>query len=182
MTKQAVITQQFKELIGLLSEDQITSRKLLESVNFHEVHKLIDLTLETILKKQSQASNPEKAIVAECLNIFISCVSFNGEMLNEVFQAAKTDTRFYRTFILQGLLGDSIILRAQFKDALLFVADNVKHRQLDQVPTVFFLQNLVTALEQINAVKSRNTSQFFQLLTKLIVSYFKNANLIPVSE
>jgi len=49
----------------------------------------------------------------------------------------------------------------QFKDVFLFISENVKHKQLSQVPIVFFLQNLVMALEEISVAKARNTSQFF---------------------
>lgn len=142
------------------------------------MHEVLEVTFEIILRKQHSASNSEKAIVAECLNIFISCVSFNADLLNRVFQ----ESRFYETFIRQGLLGESIILRAQFKDALLFIAENVKHRTLDKAPVVFFLQNLITALENIKSVKSRCTSQFFQLLTKLIAKYFQMSALISVPD
>jgi len=151
--KQATITQQFKDLISLLTDDQTTAQHLLAQVDFHSLQNVLDVTFEIILRKQHNASNSEKAIVAECLNIFISCVSFNADFLNRVFQ--EKDSRFYRTFIKQGLLGESIILRAQFKDALLFIAENVKHRTLDKAPVVFFLENLVTALEDIKSTRSR---------------------------
>lgn len=151
--KQATITQQFKDLINLLTEDQTTAQHLLAKVDFHSLQNVLDVAFEIILRKQHNASNSEKAIVAECLNIFISCVSFNADFLNRVFQ--EKDSRFYKTFIKQGLLGESIILRAQYKDALLFIAENVKHRTLDKAPVVFFLENLVTALEDIKSTRSR---------------------------
>lgn len=46
---------------------------------------MINLTFEIILRKQHSATNQEKAIVAECLNIFISCISFNSDLLQRVY-------------------------------------------------------------------------------------------------
>lgn len=99
---------------------------LLQQIDFPKLQQVLEVTFKIILRKQHSANSSEKAIVTECLNIFISCVSFNSDLLNRLF----AETSFYLTFIKQGLLGDSIVLRAQFKDALLFIADNVKHRGL----------------------------------------------------
>lgn len=77
-------------------------------------------------------------------------------------------------------MGESIILRTQFKDALLFISYNVRQGGLPEAPALFFLRQLLSKVGIIKQFKSRSTPQFFQLLSKLTNYYFMMEKSMPV--
>jgi len=112
-------------LIELLREDQ-SGLELIKSIDFAKFQQLLQLVFEMVLRRKGLINQEDRAIVAEGLKIWISCVTYNSEWLKRVYQVEDFRNRFISTFIDQGILGESENLRNQFRDSLLFVCLNVK--------------------------------------------------------
>ena len=111
--------------------------------------------------------------MAEILDIWVSCITFNNELLLNIYGLEESQSTEIVTMLIdQGLFSEMSSLRKQFKEAIEFMSFNIKTGNLPEAPAIFFLRRL---LNQINFSKSLNftrTPDFFELLTKLLVHYF----------
>ena len=71
-------------------------------------------TLKLVLKKQSSITSMDKQVVAECLDIYVSCVTFNNEMLLDVYGESDESSNSEIAGILtdQGLFSELSGLRS----------------------------------------------------------------------
>lgn len=62
-----------------------TTSKLLDRVNLTELQDLIQVTLRIILKKEAKITELDRQVVAECLDIWVSCITFKNELLLSIY-------------------------------------------------------------------------------------------------
>ena len=110
--------------------------------NMNEFSILLQQTFEVILRKSGESTEGDNAIVAECLNIWCSEITFNANRLLNIYN----DEGYVNRLIEQGLLSKNNMLRNQFKEAILFVCSNVKQSGLPVSPSMFFLRVLLSKL------------------------------------
>ena len=84
-------------------------------------------------------------MVIECLNIWVSIISFDNTLLQDVFEEEKNKkgVSFSDILIDLGLFAESQELRKNFKNSLQFMCLNINVRELTQSPTIFFLRQLI---------------------------------------
>ena len=58
-------------------------------------------------------------------------------------------------------MGKNKDMRFEFKEALVFVCQNVKIGQLPELPATFFLRVLLEKLKYVTTVDPNNTKQYF---------------------
>ena len=133
-----MLTQLFEEDI------EMTASSLLASVNLAELQDLLQSTLRIILKKQSLISEQDRAVVAECLDILVGCITFDNELVRNIYgDDDSTNTEIVTMLIEKGLFSETTTLRTQFKGAIEFMCFNIKTGKLPQAPAAFFLQKLL---------------------------------------
>lgn len=142
----------------------------------------METLLQVVLRKENIKTD-EVSIVSEILNVWTSFVSFEPSLLKDLYantganpeQPAvnKGDSKFVQVLIDQGLLGENSDMRDSFKEALLFVCQNIRQTSLPTPPAFFFLQVLLGKLDFMTKVNPSNTLQYFELFSSLTKSYFK---------
>ena len=115
----------------------------------------------------------DRLIVTECLNIWLSEITFDSNKLLPIYE----NLTFVDLLIAKGLLADNFMLRNQFKDAILFICVNVIQTELPEPPSIYLLKNLLSKLYPICASNSGHTQQYFSLLNALMENYYKMPNL-----
>lgn len=82
--------------------------------------------------------------MAECLDIWVSCITFKNELLLNIYgEDSSQSTEIVTMLIDQGLFSETASLRRQFKDAIEFMSFNIKTGTLPIAPAIFFLQKLL---------------------------------------
>ena len=64
----------------------------------------------------------ERQILNECLNIWISLITYNPEVMNSLYQ----DKSYLTLLVDRGLLAENEQLRSHFKEAIEFIALKIK--------------------------------------------------------
>ena len=72
-------------LTEIFTTESETASQLLQQINLSELQDLLQLTLRIILKKQSLINDLDRQVVAECLDIWVSCITFNNELLLNIY-------------------------------------------------------------------------------------------------
>lgn len=106
---------------------------------------------------QPTVTEEERSILGECLNIWISLITYNPDIMASLYQ----DKSYLTLLVDRGLLAENDSLRSHFKDAIEFIALKIKQADLPQHPTQFFLSALVERVPTINHANSLHTAQFF---------------------
>jgi hypothetical protein len=87
---------------------------------------LLKQTFGKILSNKGSISEEERQIIAECLNIWISLITYDPSRLIELYN----DGAYLELFVGQGLLSENQMLRQQFKEAIEYVALRIKQGDL----------------------------------------------------
>ena len=77
-----------------------------------ELQDLLQATLRLILRKQSAIREQDRQVVAECLDIWVSCITFNNELMLKIYGDGETGNTEIVTMLLeQGLFSEMSHLR-----------------------------------------------------------------------
>lgn len=133
-----------------------------------------------ILRKQSLINEKDRQVVAECLDIWVSCITFNNELLLKIYGNDEFSTTEIVTMLIeQGLFSETTSLRKQFKEAIEFMSFNIKSGNLSQAPYSFFLKKLLGKISYSKQLSFTRTPEYYDLLTKLINHYFTQRDREP---
>lgn len=84
--KQEELKTEFGPMTDLILSQGFKSEMLLpEDPNMNEFFVLLQQSLEVILRKSGESSQEDNHIVAECLNIWCSEITFNGNRLLNIY-------------------------------------------------------------------------------------------------
>lgn len=74
---------------------------------------MLQLTLNIVLRKQSLIGEHDRQVVAECLNIWTSCITFNSGLLTGIYDGyhSGASDNFSNMLIDTGLFGANQMLR-----------------------------------------------------------------------
>ena len=94
-------------LSQVLSSEPETASQLLSSINLPELQDLLQLTLRLILKKQSLINDLDRQVVAECLDIWVSCITYKNELILNIYgEDVTSSTEIVKMLIEDGLFSE----------------------------------------------------------------------------
>ena len=175
IAKQENISDEFKALTTMFSEDETgVAQKLLQSFDLLELQDLLQSTQRVILRKESLINEKDRKVVVECLDIWVSCITFNSELLLKIYGDDQfKSTEIVAMLIEEGLFSETKSLRKQFKEAVEFMSFNIKSDKLPVAPAIFFLQKLLGQINYSKQLSFTRTPEYYDLLMALLKHYFK---------
>lgn len=97
----------------------------------------------------------DKKIIDICLNIWLSCLVFNPDLLqavydqNDVEKGLQENTIAF-TIFKRGLIIDNKNVRESFKESAMFICQFIKSPNLTELPILYFLRLLLNELNSID--------------------------------
>jgi len=159
--------KEYEPLIELLRGE--LGKEILNQIDFKQFQKQLLSILQLVLQKGSAIMSSDRSIIDQGLSLWMSCLVFNPELLEEVYKQED----ICDIIIKNGLLVQDAAVRATFLDALQFICSQVKG-QLSQQPTYFFLHLLLDRIDYCSAL-AKESKQYYQLLRALMAQYFQES-------
>jgi len=147
---------------------------LLKVIDFDQLQMIVLQSIASLLEKQ-EIDFDERKIVENSLSLWLGCVLHNPKILDNFFTFKCNEFSDVKDFMQRGILYPSLFrVREEFLYTLYVFATKISKSKIDTFE--YTLKSMLQKLPKDNEGEESCTSQYFELVSKLIEEYFNRVN------
>jgi len=144
--------------------------KMLKVIDFNQLQIIVLQSIASLISKEDMDFD-EKKIVENSLSLWLGCILHNPKILDNFFNFKCNEFQDVQDLILRGILYPSLYkIREEFFHTLFLFATKIEKAK--QSTFEYTLQAMLNKLPKDNEGEESCTSQYFELVSKLIEEYF----------
>ena len=144
--------------------------RMLKVIDFDQLQTIVLQSISSIIVKEEMDFD-EKKIVESSLSLWLGCILHNQKILDNFFTFKCKEFDDIQEFILRGILYPSLYrIREEFLHTLFLFATKITETKENTFE--YTLQAMLNKLPKDNDGEEACTSQYFELVSKLIEEYF----------
>lgn len=169
------------------------SKSIISQVDFKQLQVLILETISMVFDKQ-EITFEDLTIVDKSMNLWVNCILYKNDLIEDFYTYSNPSSQIAPNaslFFINGLYCyKKLRIRDIFKTMFSCLARAIKNESISRLPLCFILDNLVNKFPSGESNDTKESKQFFELLTELLDVYytdeFKNhpkyENVVHVDE
>lgn len=162
------VNKKIEMLAGQLKGD--LGERMLKVIDFSQLQNIVLQSIASLLSKEEMDFD-EKKIVENSLSLWLGCILHNPKILDNFFTFKCNEFENVQALILRGTLYPSLYkIREEFLHTLFLFATKISNAKKDTFE--YTLQAMLNKLPKDSEGEESCTSQYFELVSKLIEEYF----------
>jgi len=162
------VDKKIEMLAGQLKGD--LGERMLKVIDFNQLQIIVLQSIASLVNKEEMDFD-EKKIVENSLSLWLGCILHNPKILDNFFTFKCNEFENVQDLILRGTLYPSLYkIREEFLHTLFLFATKIENAKINTFE--YTLQAMLSKLPKDNEGEESCTSQYFELVSKLIEEYF----------